>query len=164
MSLFLSLTLFSNFVRRLWPKMFHVHVFSVLPARDFHDNSFTTTPVHPPAYSREPPVDRPPSYRSQRSARRSARYSTCNQENTSRRATLADTCILPSRRPPESGRPPDYTTLHRPEPERITTQGSSEVNAQNSSQTAANRNANRTHRLQENTISPPPPYSRHAYL
>ena len=139
------------------------------PASTLHETSFTRAitvePARPPPYSSETPTDRPPSYRSQRSARRSARYSERNQQNSLRNIAPLDTSVLPSIRPPDSGRPPEYTTMSLSETEVPATQSSSQVtsNTQTVSRLFDNQSGSRSSFSAENTMSPPPPYSRHAY-
>ena len=144
-----------------------------MPAQTFHETSFTRAitvePARPPPYAREIPTDRPPSYQSQRSARRSARYSERNQQNSIRNIAPIDTCVSPSIRPTDSGRPPEYTTMYLPETEVPRTQSSSQINTQSVLRVSDNRNANRPLRrgseeIPVSPMSPPPPYSRHAYL
>lgn len=127
---------------------------TVMQVNEFCESSFSARPTLPPPYTRDAPSDRPPSYRSHRSrsarsARRSARYASDNFENNSRRLPPSDHSILPN------GRPPEYSTIHLPETD-ITT-------SQNSPQPCINV-ANGTTFSHDNIVSPPPAYSRHAFL
>ena len=137
------------------------------PASTFHETSFTRAitvePARPPPYSMETPTDRPPSYQSQRSARRSGRYSERSLQNSRTLAPL-DTNVLPAIRPPDSGGLPDYTTMCLSDMEEPTPESSSQINTQTVSRLSDNRSANRSSSFSvESPRSPPPPYSRHAY-